>query len=141
MGDLDTALAESRRTAALDPDSPKASELLGMVLYRQGQLAEALSVLEPVADREDGRPETLYTLALAYQGLERFEEARDALRTVVDRQPEHAEAWFNLGKVLAVLGDEAGAEEANAVFMRLSGQPGAAPPADDANLPPGVGPS
>ncbi|MCZ6832629.1 MAG: tetratricopeptide repeat protein [Acidobacteria bacterium] len=143
-GDLDEAARESKITLELDPTNRKARELVGIVQYRQGALEAALETLEPLAADGGSRSESAYTLGLCYQGLERYEEARDIFQKVVKLNPEFTQAWFNLGKVLAILGDEKGAEAANARFFRLDGKiPGA--PGDesqesaDENAPPGVG--
>lgn len=138
-GDLELASRESLRTTQLDPTNGKALELLGLVQYRQGDLDAALATLEPVAHQGGSRQETGNILGLCYQGLERYEEARTAFQQVVESYPGYTEAWFNLGKVLAILGDEEGAGAANERFLSLGGETPAPEPQSDENAPPGVG--
>ena len=117
---------------------------MGIVRYRQGALKDAVAILEPLAADGGSRSETAYTLGLCYLGLERYKDARDTFQKVVQRNPVFIQAWFNLGKVLALLGDEKGAEAANGKFLALggdiSGSPGDARQAqEDEKAPPGVG--
>ncbi len=121
-GDMNTAAAESRKTVELDPGNLRAQELVGIVLYRQGALEQAMATLEPLVAAGTGRIDSPYTLGLCYQGLERYDEARDIFREVLNRKPDYVQAWFNLGKVLTILGDESGAAEANAKFKSLGGK-------------------
>ncbi len=139
-GELDLAAQAARQTTVLDPGSPRAKELLGVILYRRGEVEPAMALLEPVVSADASRLDALQTMGLCYLAVERYEDARDTFRSVVARDPTHAEGWFNLGKVLAILGDETGAEEASARFLQL--RPDGVPPAGaeaDAAGPPGVG--
>ena len=119
-GDYELAMDESQKTLELDPRNPRAHEIVGMVLYRRGEEESAIDILQSVVSEDPSRVEATYTLGLCYQSVGRFEESRNAFQAVVQQARNHQEAYFNLGKVLAILGDEDGAEKANAEFMRIS---------------------
>jgi Flp pilus assembly protein TadD len=59
----------------LDAQSPAANGLLGKILLKQGQAAEAVKLLEFAAAKKADDHELRYTLARAYQQLGHKEEA------------------------------------------------------------------
>lgn len=75
----DGNLTEARRwveaTLKLDPQLPEANGLLGKILFKQGQPAEAVKLLEFAAKKKSDDHELRYTLARAYQQLGRKEDS------------------------------------------------------------------
>lgn len=119
--DLDLALRESRITAKMDPNNPRAMELFGRVLYQTGQNRLAIAVLEPLIARKQETEDGKYFLALAYKKEGRFQEARDLLQEVLKIHPGRAEAYWDLSQVLQHLGEARAAEEAMQKFTALGG--------------------
>lgn len=76
----------------------------GLELYRGGNFAAAVSVLETHASECPRDAESLHVLALCYRGLSRFEEGATTLAEVVRQQPENSEAWSNYGAILREVG-------------------------------------
>jgi len=128
QGDFDLARHESDRVLLLDPDNPKAREIVSISLFHQGDVDGAIRALEPIVRADPARINARLTLALAYEKKQRHAEARDLLRELVRQVPNHGEAWAALGRVSAALGDTAGAATAEATVERLR-QAAAAPPA------------
>ncbi|MFG0283354.1 MAG: tetratricopeptide repeat protein [Phycisphaerales bacterium JB039] len=56
-------------------------------------------------------PDEAFDRACWLEAEERFEEAADAYRSVAARQPQRADAWYNLGNVLRAQGRREAAEE------------------------------
>ena len=82
-GDLDGGIAALRHAFSIDPANAQAAALLGAYLTQANHAPEAVSVLTPLADREDPDVEVLRSLALAEartgaadRGLRRLEQAR-----------------------------------------------------------------
>ncbi len=104
-GQNDEALTQARRGIALDPNSADSYFWLAEVLNNLGRPSEALVSAEK-AVRLNPRNNANYAFerGLAYSQLGRWQEAIPALRTCVQRYPDHlwAHAWlafdyFNLG--------------------------------------------
>jgi Flp pilus assembly protein TadD len=118
-GEVDLAMAESRKTLELDPDNPRAHEILGLAHHRQGDEEAAIEILQSVIASDPSRVVATHTLGLCYRAVGRIEESRSAFEAVVKQAPNHLEAYRNLGEILASLGDAAGADLANAEYERI----------------------
>ena len=79
------------------PDSPELLAKLGEALAQTGDLAGSLDALEHARRTGDDGPDVLNQLALALARRGRTNEARAIFRTLTDRNPGAATAWFNLG--------------------------------------------
>jgi len=97
---------EEKRTAAVDlqkaasaaPDHDAATRALGVMYFNLGDAGRAVEALEPLASSTDGG--VLNDLAAAYLARRADGDTQKALRIlerVVEREPQRAEAWFNLG--------------------------------------------
>ena len=100
-GTLDAALANAARLLAREP--ALAAE-------------QAEEILKVVPDN----PPALYLLASARGCAGRGDEAIALLRRVVERQPNHPEAWRVLADHLHAIGDAAGADDAYLRHVRAS---------------------
>ncbi len=87
----------------------------GIALVAAGRFAEAVPVLEASLALADTDP-TRAAHALALRRLGRVEEALASYRTIVERDPDEALAWFNLGNLYWE--DLRRATEAEACFRR-----------------------
>ena len=106
-GDYETARHESDRTLLLDPDNPRAREIVSVTRYWLGDVDGAIGALEPIVRSDPTRLSARYTLALAYEKKGRVAEARELLRDLVRLNPNHADAWESLGRTSRALGDAA----------------------------------
>jgi len=71
-------------------------------LASQGQdTAKSLAVLEGVAEADRDRPSILYARAMLYERLQDHKTMESLLRTLIERQPDHAHAKNALGYSLA----------------------------------------
>ena len=119
QGDYETARHESDRTLLLDPDNPRAREIVSVTRYWLGDVDGAIGALEPIVRTDPTRLSARYTLALAYEKKGRFADARDLLRDLVRLNPNHGDAWASLGRTSRALGDAAEAATAEATVERL----------------------
>jgi serine/threonine protein kinase/WD40 repeat protein/tetratricopeptide (TPR) repeat protein len=89
--DPDRAVALARRAVALAPGQQTSLNTLGVALYRAGQHAEAISVLEQSRAAAKGELETfdLFFLAMAHQKLGHASEARACFHRAVQWWSEH----------------------------------------------------
>jgi tetratricopeptide (TPR) repeat protein/WD40 repeat protein len=85
--DLERAVAWARRAVALDPGSQRTLNTLGVALYRAGQYAEAISVLERnlAAGKGEFDAYDLFSLAMAHHQLGHRRQARDSYNRAVRR--------------------------------------------------------
>jgi protein O-GlcNAc transferase len=102
QNDPDEVAALCRRVLAAEPDHPGAGAILGLLLFKGGQLDEALTVLERAAARADS------ALALTHLGIVRRaarqpEQALAALEKAHAIAPEAAPVLVELGSTLTLL--------------------------------------
>lgn len=91
-----------RRALELDSNSPSARLRLATALSQQGQLPEAVSVLE----QGHGLSAEAYRLmAQTLQQLNQYERARTNYEGAIKLKSDFAEAWYGLGQTLAQLGE------------------------------------
>jgi tetratricopeptide (TPR) repeat protein len=94
----------AERAAALAERRPLDAGLaahLVPLLYSLGRYAAARGVCQDAIERDPAATHWLVSLASAEIALGNLDEARDAVRRVLDREPDHAEAWL----MRASLGD------------------------------------
>lgn len=107
-GRLDEAYQEFERARALEPRNNKSYFQLAEIAARRGDWSSAERWLRDAIARN---PDRVLTERLAQVLLEagKAEEARALLVRVVEEHPEDALAAYNLGQMLLVGGDAAGA--------------------------------
>lgn len=135
VGTLATALAHAERLLASSPalaaeqaeeilkavpQHPSALLILAAAKRRQGDVAAALALLEPIAASHAQHAIVHYELGLAFGALRRGGDAVAALRRAVELKPDLGDAWRALADHLAAIGDMAGADEAYAKHLRFS---------------------
>ena len=116
------ALAAEQATEILKsvPGHPAAQLLLGAARRRTGDLAGALTVLEPLASSQPGAFAAHYELGLALGAARRGDEAVVALRRTVELKPDLGDAWRALADHLNALGDSNGADAAYARHLKFA---------------------
>ncbi len=100
------------------PDDPRALLILASARRRQGDLAAARSILEPLAKAWPRAAVTQYELGLVLGLLGETTAAIAALRRAVGLRRDLAEAWSALGEALFASGDARGAQAAFAEHDR-----------------------
>jgi predicted Zn-dependent protease len=98
---LQDAEASFAKAVAQDPSDLESMQMRGVVLYRLGKAAEAIPLLEkahsagPVANADPH-----YVLALCYITTGRYDDARRALATQYQFEPNSAAAWLVTARML-----------------------------------------
>jgi hypothetical protein len=110
--DLATAQQLYQRALALAPEHPLALHYLGVALYQQKRLDEAIALLDRAAALVPQEPEFHNNRGLALAASLRDADATDAYRRALALNPQHAGAWSNLGLALQATGDVHGAIDA-----------------------------
>ncbi len=95
-GKWDLAEAELRRTLQLDPNFVAACDLLVQTYVATNKLSEAASQLRAEVSKDPKNASTVMTLALIYERMEEFAQARDAYEKVLSINPNFVPALNNL---------------------------------------------
>ncbi len=116
------ALAEAQARAILNavPGHPEAVLLLARARRAQGDVAGALSLLQPLAASQPRAAVVHMDLGAALGASGRGAEAIAALQRAVTLKPDLADAWRLLGDERTMAGDDAGAGEAYARQVQAS---------------------
>jgi len=111
------AVAAERLREALDidPDMPEAIRRLAWIYADQRDYEQALELYNRILARRGDDPEALRGAALAHLAQRRYAQARDVLYRRLAADERCAEAWFDLGDVLFLMGQTA---EARAHWRR-----------------------
>jgi arylsulfatase A-like enzyme/thioredoxin-like negative regulator of GroEL len=89
-GDETAALDQLVDAALLQPENVEAKLGISRILLNQKKFADAVELLEPVADSPDGNAAAFEALVKAYRGLRRVKDAQRAeARVKALRKPEH----------------------------------------------------
>ncbi len=93
----------------LAPEDDEGRILAAAVHVETGRFTEARARLLPLIERGGGGPEARFLLGKALAGLNRVDEALDALRETVAMEPHFHEAFYEAGRLLRGRGDLEGA--------------------------------
>lgn len=112
-----TAKAERlyREILAIDPGNLDAVHLTGVLAAQRRDYARAVEYIGRAAAIAPHLPQIQANLGKAYYGLDRIDDARQALEKAVELAPNLADAWNDLGNALRDLGRM---EQAMASFAR-----------------------
>jgi len=110
--DSSRAEAAARDILAGDPRQPGALAVLGAALRARGALAEALAVLEPLADAPDAGWIAAFELARTRLALGQSRAAVAPLECAAALNPGLAAAWRLLGDLRLIAGDVTAAQGA-----------------------------
>lgn len=118
--DLVGAELSFRQFLKLRPDDAQGQLLLGYVLLRQKQYAEARAVLEKNIQKGPGTPEAFYYLGLIAQGQNEDERAIEFFEKSIKLEPSFAHSHIALGKTYLKLKDFERARQALETGVKLS---------------------
>jgi tetratricopeptide (TPR) repeat protein len=124
-GDLDAAVRDFRRAAALDPTATRPLEALGDVLYQQQRYDRAADAYGRSAGLDDRSARVDYKLALAHYRNRAVDAALTALYEAVRLDDRMANAHYLLGMCLREKGRTA--EALRAIERAVSLEPGFMP--------------
>jgi predicted Zn-dependent protease len=116
--------AEAEALVAREPADPYFQEIMGQILLEAGKPKLALAPLKRATEGSRSNPliATTYGHALiATEDAANYDEAKRVLRTAVARDDENPFAWFQLGTVYELTGDEARAALASAERASMMG--------------------
>jgi len=82
-GNLDVALDLAQRAKQLMPDLNPITDTLGWVLYKKGDYASALPLLQECVEKEPNSPGYRYHLGMALSALGQKEKAKDQLESAL----------------------------------------------------------
>jgi chemotaxis protein methyltransferase CheR len=88
-GELELAAAEAQRALELNPLTPEAHLLIGLIYARQGRPEAAIGQLERARYLDDGSPAVAFHLAECYRQLGRTANALREYRNTISRLADH----------------------------------------------------
>ncbi|HXG98980.1 MAG TPA: M48 family metalloprotease [Sphingomicrobium sp.] len=121
----DKARAEADALLATKPDDPFFLELKGQILLEGGQPAAAIAPLRQAVKYAPDQPMIAVLLGhalIASENPKNFAEAKQVLKTAVNRDNDNPFAWYQLGIVYDREGDRARASLATAERSNLLGE-------------------
>ncbi|OIP97308.1 hypothetical protein AUK40_03420 [Candidatus Wirthbacteria bacterium CG2_30_54_11] len=98
-------VGETARMLALYPDSPEFIRYAGLGAYHLNRFQEAVEYLTTLSQADPGKAVNHYNLALAYIGLQQYDEAASSVQKAVDLASDVSKFHFLLGKVYLWKGD------------------------------------
>ena len=122
----DKALSEADALLATAPEDPFFLELKGQILLESGKPAEAIPVLRESVKNAPDQPMIAVMLGhalIATEDAKNFAEAKQVLKTAVNRDNDNPFAWLQLGIIYDNEGDMARAALATAERNNLEGNP------------------
>ena len=122
----DKAAAETNALVAADPRDPFFLELKGQVLLEGGHPKDAIAPLRQAVAIAPDQPMIAVSLGhalIASEDPKNFAEAKQVLKTAVNRDNDNPFAWLQLGMVYAHDGDEPRAALATAERNNLEDEP------------------
>ncbi len=125
----DRASAEADALLKTSPHDPYFLELKGQILLESGKPDEALEPLRDAVARAPDQPliAALFGHALiSTEDNDKFEEAKQVLRSAIGRDNSNPFAWYQLGIIYDREGNSAGAALATAERYSLQGDPAGA---------------
>jgi tetratricopeptide (TPR) repeat protein len=109
-GQAASAEAWLRGLEAQRPGEVNCLWLLGAALLDQGKIPESIATLERVLASAPDFAHARVDLARAYRRAGRAAQAREEVRRVLEKMPQHHRAWLAYGDVLVDLGQYADAQ-------------------------------
>jgi tetratricopeptide (TPR) repeat protein len=104
----------------MEHDASTAAEKLALALNREGNFAEAETVLRRQLHAAPNDERLHYLLGVTSYEQKKYAESEAAFRRVVELKPDYAFAWHNRGLALIMLGKPENAREAFAAAVRFN---------------------
>ncbi|MFA5990366.1 MAG: M48 family metalloprotease [Sphingomonas sp.] len=120
----DKADAEANALVAFSPHDPYFLEIKGQILLEAGKPDEALPPLREATELSNYQPLIATTFGhalIATEDSSHYAEAEKVLRQAVARDDDNPFAWYQLGTVYTLMGDQARALLASAERASLTG--------------------
>jgi predicted Zn-dependent protease len=122
----DKALSEADTLLATAPEDPFFLELKGQILLESGKPKEAIPILRDAVRNAPVLPMIAVMLGhalIASEDAKNFDEAKQVLKSAVNRDNDNPFAWLQLGMIYDHEGDQARAALATAERNNLQGNP------------------
>lgn len=103
-GRLDDAKRELARALAMRPGHEQAKNLLGLTLFRLGDLDPAQAIFEELVHENPVEPSLRLNLAMVHLKAGRLQDAREELERALDLNPDHKRAASYMAMVCDRLG-------------------------------------
>jgi tetratricopeptide (TPR) repeat protein len=114
------ALEQAEAILEAVPNHPPAVLLMSRAHRLTNDIAAALAIIEPLADRQKTWAAAHFELGLTLARASRGDEAIRALRKTVELKPQHSSAWRHLADHLLATGDAQGGDEAYVRHIQCS---------------------
>jgi arylsulfatase A-like enzyme/predicted Zn-dependent protease len=98
-GESDEAIRIIRGIIATDPDITDAYFSIGNILFQEHKFAEAIDSFEQVLGRKPDDSFAAINIALAYEGMGKFEEAEKFLLAYIEKGFTDSQFYFMLGNM------------------------------------------
>ena len=98
-GESDAAIRIIRGIIATDPDITDAYFSIGNILFQEHKFPEAIDSFEQVLGRKPDDSFAAINIALAYEGMGKFEEAEKFLLAYIDKGFTDSQFYFMLGNM------------------------------------------
>ncbi len=121
----DKALPHAEEVLKQDHNSAAALYLAGCASLRLGKAAPALQYLQQAKDIDRTINAVTFQLGRAHQQLDQFEDAANDFREVLQFEPEHPAAHYNLSQVLVRLGKTGEASQELGLHQKINAARGA----------------
>jgi tetratricopeptide (TPR) repeat protein len=116
QNNVEKAEAEASEAVRLRPSMMPARAILARIYEDRGQHGKALEETGIILAKLPGNPEATLVRCRALIGLKEFDKAQPELEALIKRDPNYADAVFNLAKLYVQLRNYSGAERQ---FQRL----------------------
>jgi tetratricopeptide (TPR) repeat protein len=110
--EYEEALAACRAALKLNPENLETINLEGIIMRRQGRVAEAIQIYQKILESKPRSARFLYNLGIAMARTGDTERAMECYRKAVRTKPNFAEAYNNIGELCLRSGRLAEAEAA-----------------------------
>ncbi len=97
-GNPNTAVDHLKIAAEKNPDDPDLKIDLGIACFMAGKYPEALEILEKTSKATANAKARQLYIGRSLMGLERYEQAADIFRTIIEDDPDNVEVYLHLGK-------------------------------------------
>lgn len=119
-GELDLAATRFREALRRDPQHTTARNDLAAILHERGASGQAAALYEAVLRQNPTDSTALQGQALAYLAMRDYRNAQQRLGTLVDLEPDNADAWLQLGDAALFGGDAAAARQHWSYVLKLA---------------------